>query len=148
MIIDVSLVVPATPREAWDVLIDYDHMARFLPNLRVSKILFRSPTELRVAQQGGISRGPLSLNFDVVREVQLRPYREIISRVVSGNLKRVDGTTRLAPEGQGTRITFHSESIPNVWVPPGIGPKLVASETRIQFRDMRTEILRRKTNRN
>lgn len=145
VVIDVSLLVAATPREAWDVLTDYDHMPRFLPNLRVSKVLSRSPTELRVAQQGGVSHGPLSLSFDVVRDVQLRPYHEIISHVISGNLKKVDGTTRLAPEGEGTRITFHSESIPNVWVPPGIGPTLIANETRDQFSDMRAEILRRKS---
>lgn len=144
VVIDVSLVVQATPKEAWDVLIDYDRMPQFLPNLQSSKIVSRTPTQLKVAQKGGVSHGPISLTFDVVREVDLKPYSEILSRVVSGNLKKVDGTTRLAAAGEGTRITFHSESIPNVWVPPGIGPALIESETRDQFNDMRNEILKRK----
>lgn len=144
VVIDVSLLVQATPREAWDVLIDYDHMPQFLPNLQVSKIVSRSPTRLQVAQKGGVSHGPISITFDVIRDVQLKPYQEIISHVVSGDLKQVDGTTRLAAEGDGTRITFHSESIPNVWVPPGIGPTLIENETRGQFNDMRAEILKRK----
>lgn len=144
VVIDVSFMVQATPREAWDVLVDYDHMPQFLPNLQSSKIISRTPTQLKVAQKGGVSHGPISLTFDVVRDVELKPFSEIISHVVSGNLKKVDGTTRLSASGEGTRITFHSESIPNVWVPPGIGPALIESETRDQFNDMRNEILKRK----
>jgi hypothetical protein len=30
IVVDVSLVVQASPLEAWDVLTDYDHMARFV----------------------------------------------------------------------------------------------------------------------
>ncbi len=145
VVIDVSMLVAATPREAWDVLTDYDRMPQFLPNLQSSKILSKSPTRLEVAQKGGATHGPISITFDVVRDVQLKPYAEIVSHVISGDLKKVDGTTRLAPEGEGTRITFHSESIPNVWVPPGIGPTLIENETREQFGGIRAEILRRKT---
>ena len=144
VIIDVSMLVPATQRETWDVLIDFDRMPQFLPNLQASKILSKSPTRLQVAQKGGVSHGPISITFDVVRDVELKPYTEIRSHVVSGNLKKVDGTTRLAAEGEGTRVTLHTESIPNVWVPPGIGPTLIENETRDQFRDMRNEILKRK----
>lgn len=144
VVIDVSFVVQATPKETWDVLVDYDRMPQFLPNLQSSKIVSRTPTQLKVAQKGGVSHGPISLTFDVVREVELKPYTEILSRVVSGNLKKVDGTTRLTPAGEGTKVTFHSESIPNVWVPPGIGPAMIESETRDQFNDMRNEILKRK----
>ncbi len=145
VIIDVSLLVQSTPRQAWDVLTDYDNMPRFLPNLTASKIISRSPKKLQVNQQGGVSRGPITLSFDVVREIDLEPYQEIRSRVVSGNLKKVDSTTRVTAEGSGTRITFHSESIPNVWVPPGIGPLLIEKEARRQFSDMREEILKRRS---
>lgn len=144
VVIDVSMLVAATPRETWDVLTDYDHMPQFLPNLQSSKILSKSPTRLEVAQKGGATHGPISITFDVVRDVQLKPYSEIVSHVISGDLKKVDGTTRLSPEGNGTRITFHSESIPNVWVPPGIGPTLIENETRGQFGDMRAEIMKRR----
>ena len=144
IVIDVSLLVQATPRQAWDVLVDYDHMTEFLPNLQVSKIISKAPNRLQVEQKGGASKGPISITFDVVRDVQLTPYSEVVSHVVSGDLKKVDGTTRITKEGDGTRITFHSESIPNVWVPPGIGTTLIENETRGQFRDIRGEILKRK----
>jgi ribosome-associated toxin RatA of RatAB toxin-antitoxin module len=144
VVIDVSMLVSATQREAWDVLTDYDKMPAFLPNLETSKIISRSPTRLQVAQKGGVTHGPISITFDVIRDVALKPYSEIVSHVVSGNLMQVDGTTKIAAEGEATRITFHSVSIPNVWVPPGIGPSMIESETRDQFADMRAEIMRRK----
>lgn len=144
VVIDVSFMVQATPKEAWDVLTDYERMPQFLPNLQSSKIIARTPTQLKVAQKGGVSHGPISLTFEVVREVDLKPFTEILSRVVSGTLKKVDSTTRLAVTGEGTRVTVHSESIPNVWVPPGIGPAIIEGETRDQFNAMRDEILKRK----
>ena len=145
VVIDVSFLVSASPRETWDVLLDYDRMPTFLPNLQSSKILSRSPTRLEVTQKGGVTHGPFTITFDVVREVKIKPYTEIVSRIVSGNLKKVDSTTKLVPEGEGTRVTFHSESVPNIWVPPGIGPALIADETRDQFAAMRNEVIRRKT---
>jgi hypothetical protein len=33
--------------------------------------------------------------------------------------------------------------VPNVWVPPLIGPSVIAAETRKQFDEIRAEILRR-----
>ena len=144
IVIDVSFMVQATPRQAWDVLVDYDRMTEFLPNLQLSKIISKTANRLQVAQKGGASKGPITISFDVVRDVHLTPYSEVVSHVVSGDLKKVDGITRVSKEGDGTRITFHSESIPNVWVPPGIGTTLIENETRGQFRDIRGEILKRK----
>lgn len=144
VIIDANLLVPASQRETWDVLVDYDHMPQFLPNLQSSNILSQSPTQLRVLQKGGVTHGPLSVTFDVVRDIQLTPYHQITSHVIAGNLKKVDSTTRVATEGDFVRVRFHSESIPNVWVPPGIGPVLIENETRTQFSNIRNEILRRK----
>lgn len=143
IIIDVNMLVPATQSQTWDVLVDYDHMSQFLPNLQVSKILSQSKSQLRVMQKGGVTHGPLSINFDVVRDVQLNAYQEIDAHVISGNLKKVDSSTRLSQENAVTRLRFHSESIPNVWVPPGIGTSLIENETRDQFSALRAEIVKR-----
>jgi len=59
-------------------------------------------------------------------------------------MKKLEGTTRLAAADSGTRITYHGESIPNVWIPPGIGKTFIERETREQFAEMRQEILKRK----
>lgn len=144
LVVDVSFTVAATQHEAWDVLTDYDHMKDFLPNLQLSKIINTAGHKIQVLQKGKASYGPLSFSFDSVREVELSPYQEIHSHVISGSIKQADGTTRLIPEGDSTRIIFHNESLPNVWLPPVIGPSFVKRETLAQFTDMRNEILRRK----
>lgn len=141
--VDVRMLVKAPPRAAWDVLTDYDHMAQFFPNLVSSKVVDRNGDRVRVEQKGNVSYGPLSFAFESVRDIELTPGREIHSHAVGGTLKAGDATTRLVADGTGTRILYHSESVPAVWVPPAIGPQAIASQTRAQFESLRTEIMKR-----
>lgn len=143
VLVRVSLVVEASPERAWSVLTDYDHMSRFVSNVHSSTVLSRSGNTLEVAQKGKASRGPLSVSFDNVREVVLVPGREIRSRMIRGDMKSSVFTTRIAPEGSGTRIVNEGEYIPELWVPPIIGPALIEAETRKQWQELREEMLRR-----
>ncbi len=144
IVTDVSFSVAATPQEAWAVLTDFDHMSSFISNLESSKIISRNGNVLQVEQKGKASRGMLSFSFESVREIELVPHLSIHTRQLSGSLKKLDGMTLLAAEGNGTRVTYHGESISNVWVPPMVGTGFIASEVREQFTEMRTEILKRK----
>jgi len=143
VLVDVSLFVNATPQQAWEVLTDYDHMADFFPNLQSSKVIGHENGKTTIEQKGAVRYGPFSFPFEMVREIELKPYTEISSRAVSGSVKSGTAVTKLVPEEHGTRIIYHSESVPNVWVPPGIGPKFIEGETRTQFEVLRSEILRR-----
>lgn len=144
IVTDVSFSVAVTPQEAWTVLIDFDHMSSFISNLESSKIISRNGNVLQVEQKGKASRGMLSFAFESVREIELVPHRSIHTRQLSGSLKKLDGMTLLTAEGNGTRITYHGESVSNVWVPPVIGTGFIADEVREQFSEMRAEILKRK----
>jgi hypothetical protein len=145
VVVDVAMPVEAMPLEAWQVMTDYDHMARFVSNLDESKVLSRVGDTLTVFQKGTATRGPLSFSFENVREIVLTPYREIRSRMISGDLESSEFTTRVMESNGFTQITNHGEFVPKIWVPPVIGPSLIAAETRRQFGQLRTEILRRKT---
>jgi len=79
-----------------------------------------------------------------VTEIRLTPFENMRSHLISGNMKKNDATTRLAPEAGGTRIVYHLESIPDAWIPPIIGRPLVEFETRARFRQLLDEMLRRK----
>lgn len=144
IVVDVSFTVPATQQEAWNVLTDFDHMNEFISNLQSSKVVSRNGNRLQVAQVGKAARGMLSFAFESVRDVELMPYSTIRSRLLSGNMQKMDGATQLSPESSGTRVEFHGESIPSVWVPPVLGVKFIGSEVQEQFREMRMEILKRK----
>lgn len=142
--VDVSFHVPVTPQQAWAVMTDYDHATRFISKLEKSVILSRTPETLLVAQKGTMGWGPFSVPIETVTEVHLTPYEQLRGRLVSGNLKKNESTTRLVADATGTRVVYHLESIPEVWVPPLIGRALVEMETRARFRQLVEEILRRK----
>lgn len=144
VVVDASMVVPASREQVWTVLTDYDRMAQFSPNLRSSRVVARSDKAIQVEQTGSVAVGPFSVPFESLREIELKPFDEIHSRTLGGSLKRGTAFTRLAPDTAGVRILYHSESVPGTWTPPGLGTGFVARETRQQFQNLRAEILRRK----
>ena len=141
--VDVDCPVDAPRAVVWEVLTDYDHMARFISNLEYSGVADATGNVLRVHQTGQASRGPLTLKFDNVREVELVPHREIRSRLIRGDMKESTFVTRIVEIDGRIHIVNAGRYTPNVWVPPLIGPALIEAETQKQFGEIRTEILRR-----
>jgi hypothetical protein len=141
--VDVDCPVDAPWSVVWEVLTDYDHMAQFISNLEFSGIEDRVDNVLRVRQSGKASRGPLTLTFDNTREIELVPYGEIRSRLISGDLKASDFITRIVKVAEQIHIVNSGRYTPNIWVPPIIGPTLIKIETQKQYGEIRAEILRR-----
>lgn len=143
-VIDLVMHAKVPLAVAWVVLTDFDHMAEFIPNLTHSQVLQRGDNVLKIGQKGKARWGPFSMNFESVREVVLAPQREIRTHGVSGTLKRVDSRLTLEPEGEGTRLHYHSEVEPGSWVPPMVGPAKVREETAAQFSAILQEMQRRR----
>ncbi len=141
--VDVDCPVQTSIAVAWEVLTDYDHMAQFISNLQYSVIQSRADDKLQIYQKGEAKRGPLRFAFETVREIQLLPYKEIRSRLVSGDLKASEFTTRLRYDGSMVHVVNSGRYTPRVWVPPIIGVVLIEAETRKQFGEIRAEMLRR-----
>jgi hypothetical protein len=141
--VDVDCPVDAPWPIVWEVLTDYDRMAEFVLNLEHSGVTDRVDNVLRVHQSGRVSRGPMTMAFDNVREVVLVPFREIRSRLISGDLKASNFVTRIVEVDSRIHIVNSGRYTPNIWVPPVIGPLLIEEETRKQYGQIRTEILRR-----
>jgi hypothetical protein len=144
VVIDVDMLVAATPEETFAVLTDYDHMSGFVKALVSSRIIRRDGNRIEVEQHGHFRFGPFSLDAQNVRAIELVPPREIRSRLVSGDLLSSTFVTRVAADGRMTRVTNHGEFIPDRWMPPFIGPAVVQAQTREQFAELRAEIMRRK----
>lgn len=144
VIVDLSLVVPATRQQVWAVLTDFDHMANFISNLKESKVVSTSADTMKVFQRGSAKYGPISFQFESTREMQLEPFDSIRSRMISGNMRKMEGTTQLVEEGTQTRIIYHTDSIPGVWIPPIVGKVFIEHEIREQFQEIRNEIIKRK----
>jgi carbon monoxide dehydrogenase subunit G len=142
--VDVSFHVRATPQEVWTVITDYEHATAFISKLEKSVVLSRTEDRLLVSQKGSMGYGPFSVAIETVTDVHLTPYEKLQARMVSGNMKKNESTTWLVADATGTRLDYHLESIPEVWIPPVIGRAVVEFETRARFRQVRDEILRRK----
>jgi hypothetical protein len=143
VVVEVDCPVRAPVLTVWNVLTDYDNMSSFISNLQYSAVQGRVDNVLKVRQSGKATRGPLSITFENVREVELRPYTEVRSRLISGDLKASAFTTRLVEVDGLVHIINSGRYTPKMWVPPVIGPAMIEAETRKQFGEIRTEILRR-----
>lgn len=144
IVVDVNFPVAATALETWNVMTDYDHMASFVSNLQLSRIISHDGNTLVIEQKGKAARGPFTFSFENVREIVLTPFREVRSRMISGDLEMSEFKTLVIDHGDSSEIVNHGEFIPRVWVPPIIGPAVIEAETRKQFQEFRAEILRRK----
>jgi carbon monoxide dehydrogenase subunit G len=145
VIVDAHFAVSANQHEVWDVLTDFDHMAKFLPNLESSKVLAGGVNKVQVEQKGRITYGLLSFSFENIRDVELSPYQEIRSHLVSGNLKKGEGMTQLISEGSSTRVVYHNESLPGSWLGAAVSLSVIEKASREQFEAIKNEILRRKS---
>jgi len=128
---------------AWDVMTDYDNMAKYVSNLQQSVIRMRLGNRMQVEQKGKASRGPLSISFENVREVELVPQTEIRSKLIKGDTMPAQFTTRIEDREGGVRVLHTGTYTPSMWVPPGIGTMLIEQETRKQYGELRDEMLRR-----
>jgi len=141
--VEVDCPVDAPRAVVWDVLTDYDHMAKFISNLDVSAVRMRMGDRLQVHQKGKASRGPLTFPFESVREIELAPQTEIRSKMISGDTMPASFTTRIETAGGSLHIVHTGTYTPSMWVPPIVGPALIEMETRKQYGEIRDEIARR-----
>jgi len=143
VLVSVDCPVRAPRPIVWAVLTDYDHMAEFVNDLQVSEVRAREGDTLQVYQSGRAQRGLISVSFENLREIRLMPRQEIRSRMISGTLESSEFTTRIVDDGNQLHILNSGRFVPNVWVPPLIGPAVIEAETRKQFEEVRGEIMRR-----
>ena len=141
--IDVVCPVDAPWHIVWEVLTDYPHMPQFISNIRESVVEEQNGNVLHVRQKGKASRGPVTLSYEMLREVELVPQTEIRSRLISGDLKSSDFVTKIVQLGDRIHIVNNGRYVPKVWVPPMVGPAMIEAETQKQFGEFRAEILRR-----
>jgi len=146
MQVDSELRVRANPRDVWDVLTDYDNMPRYVSTLQASSIEKRSGNQLQVTQRGTVQFALLNFPFTTVRQIDLVPYTEIRTTVIDGSMKSSQFVTTIIATPEETRIVQHGTVVPDIWIPPGIGPAIIAERTRVQWQEFRTEILRRSAN--
>ena len=143
IIVDIKAQVAARPGLVFAVLTDYDRMAEYVKSLKSSAVIARHGNVVHVAQSGETRVAFMRFSFSTVRAVELVGEEEFHSRLIRGDFKSYDSSTRLHSEGGRTTIVSHGEYVPTAWIPPMIGPSMIEAEIRRQYQALTAEMLRR-----
>lgn len=139
----VSFFVPASQQRVWDVVTDYERAPEYLREVQSARVIARSGDTLRVAQRDQVKFGPFSIPIDTVRDVKhIEPSRSE-SHIVSGSFKKYDSEIRLLPEGNGTRVLYRSQTIPDSALASFAGESTIRKHAEERFKQLRAEIVRR-----
>lgn len=135
--------VAAPIATVWQVLTDYDNLARFIPGLSRSAVQARSANRVVLEQKGEARFLVFSYPIEVRLEVLESPTNTIVSRAIEGNLKRMSGRYELRNAGGGIQLRYSGELEPDFGLPPIIGTLAVRTMVEEQFGAMVAEIERR-----
>ncbi len=134
--------IPVERSLAWEVLTDYDRYPRFIPDLRISRVLSRSEGLAVVEQEGRFTFLFFSEPVEVRLAVHEEPRHLVESHALAGNLKDLKSRYELLDEPSGTRLVYSGRFVPQA-LPPFIGLLVVRSALRKQFFALVAEIARR-----
>ena len=140
---NVVMFAPVATDVAWQVLTDFDHMAKWVPNVRESKVIAREPNAVTIEQDGVAKFGILSFSYVSVRHIEPDPPRTIRSTQIKGNMRRLESLMTLAPDGNGTKLVYHLEMVPGALAATVMSKEFLEHELREQFGAIIGEMVRR-----
>ena len=140
---DLVMFAPVPLNVAWDVLTDFDHMAKWVPNLRESKGTVTEPNTVMVEQQGTAKFGIFSFPYTSVRKMQLTPQKTVKATQIEGNMKQLESLMTLTPDGNGTRLNYHLEMVPGGLAATVLSKDFLQHELSDQFTAIIGEMVRR-----
>lgn len=105
--IETDMKIPFPPEETWPVVLDYDHLASFMPNVDSSRVIGVAPDAVTVRQVG-------TMHFLVGKTArfELRFHRlnecVVAFEQTSGDFRDLHGTWGVLPEGDGSRVRYEA----------------------------------------
>jgi len=144
-LVEATIKAPVNRQTAWEVLVDYDHMTTILSNLTASHVARRNGNTLIVRQEGIARFGLFSYPFQVEREIRLEPMQRILTKNLSGSLKRMESEVRLKPSGNGSPviIEYRAEFVFGSILAGLFAASFLNHEVEEQFQSMLAEMKRR-----
>ncbi|MEJ8847695.1 SRPBCC family protein [Variovorax rhizosphaerae] len=144
IIVDASDEMQVEARTVWDAVTDYDNLAEFIPDMRVSRVVQREGNTLLVEKQGEfrflLFRQPVDVRMKVIES----PQRRVVARAVGGNVRALLGVYAIESLPEGTvRPSYSGRLIPDFPVPPLIGVPVVRRVLAKQVTAPVDEIVRR-----
>jgi hypothetical protein len=138
--------VPVDIQIAWSVLTDYNHLARFVPDMEESRVVSRPGEPIRVYQRGQKSWLLLGVPLEMVLQMDEVPPTRIRFHLVSGSLHKMHGQWQLIPHRGGVRVGYLAHIEPGLLSPRVPGDSyLIESDIENMLNAVGREMLRRKS---
>ena len=137
--------VSACAAQVWQVLTDYDNLARFIPGISRSAVRDRQGNRVVVDQAGEARFLVFAFPIEIRMEVVEAPPEGMTSQAVAGNLKRMSGRYDIRPDAVQNvcRLRYEGALEPDFALPPVIGLAAMRGMIEAQFAAMVAEIERR-----
>ena len=144
-IVTSSFMVAAPASVAREVLTDYDHIARFLPDVQLSRVVERRGT-LAVVQQEAVARfmmfsRRIYLLLEVEEEPRLIRFRDRDRR----SFERYEGSWRVVEQGRQVSIAYELRAKPAFDVPEFLLKRLLKRDAQQMITRLQDEIAGRAT---
>lgn len=118
--IQAEIFLPFSPQQVWDVLIDYESLADFIPNLSKSERLSHPNSGIRIEQIGVKNALFLKFSARVVLDMIEKYPHTIAFKMVEGDFKAFAGTWEMqatSPEQSGTNLVYTLQVCPTRLIP-------------------------------
>jgi len=127
---------------AWQVLTDYGRLTAFVPDLQVSRVVFRERNSALVEQKGAARLLFWSYPMEVRLLVTEYPFERVESRSISGNFREMQNTYTLAMQRGRVSLSYSGRMVPDFYVPPLIGTLALKHNVESTFRALVNEMER------
>ncbi|MBM5799343.1 MAG: oligoketide cyclase [Cyanobacteria bacterium K_DeepCast_35m_m2_023] len=140
----VRLRMDLDPAWLWAVLTDYANLSRFIPNLEISRLLWRRANVVGLEQVG--SQSFMGMRFKA--QVQLELSEEIEQQrlsfvMVKGDFRRFEGTWQIGHDNNGTTLLYELTVQGCVGMPIALIEQRLREDLAANLRAVQSEALRR-----
>lgn len=142
--IESTLDVPFLPEQVWPVVLDYDGLADFLPNVDSSRVVARSDSVVRVRQVANV-RVVLKKTYHLEMAFTRESDTRVRFRQVDGDLRGYEGYWQVEPIADSaaadlSRITYRGHIATGLGAPWFLGRSVVYRTIREMMPALRREI--------
>lgn len=143
-VVDLVMWAPVRRELAFDVLVDFEHISDWSPNVRESRVINLDSHSATVEYSGHVHLGFVAIPYTTVRAVEFAAPAVIETTQIRGTLRRHVSRSVLATEGAGTRLVYHLEMEPSAISAPLVNKVRIERELRETFEAAAGEMVRRK----
>jgi hypothetical protein len=141
--IEASIPVRSDARTLWATLTDYNNLAKFIPDLVLSRVVSPPNRPKLVEQKGDSGLFSFVMPDHVILSMEEFPVDRIRFHSVSGKVISMSGEWRIVGTGNPVRLTYSARVFPLVPPPPLVTDFFVEDEVRKRFEAVAREAERR-----